>query len=351
MWRAALRSRGKTSKGWGLAVGGLQGAQFALSESFALRQRNPEPSGRPEGLRTSSSMSASESGATGRSAAGRKHALRFYEDVDVVETVVEAQDAGGPHGVSGGRAWQVTLDGNVLNTPKHRRLLFPARALALAVACEWEQQGSTIKPFTMPLMTLAATAADQVRGIESKVALAMADYLDTDQVCFREPLVARDGPPRIDVPDSLMGRVSSTQADRAQRLRDEQARWCDPIVTWATKRFGQEVALHEGVMSYGQGQELHAAVRAYLENLGAERLTGVEAIVSTSKSMLLGLALAEGAISVDHAVRACRVEEDFQMHEWGLVEGGHDLDTSGVAASLHAPALWIQLHRAAAQEA
>ena len=320
MWRVALRSTAGGARGlWTTTA-----AEAAASASAA-------------------SAAVSEGGGvTGRSAAGQRHALRFYTNVDVVES--KGKDA------TGKGQWRVALDGKMLNTPKRHPLIFPSRALAMAVAAEWEQQGTAIKPFTMPLMTLAATSADQVSGIESQVAEAMADYLDTDQMCFREPLVASKVAEKTDVPGSLMGRVASTQADRAQRLRDQQEQWCRPIVEWAESKFGHTVTLHEGVMSYGQDAQLHAAVRAYLEGLGAAQLTGVEAIVSTSKSMLLGLALAEGVVSVDHAVSACRVEEDFQMHEWGLVEGGHDLDTSSVAAALHAPALWIRLHRAAAAQ-
>jgi chaperone required for assembly of F1-ATPase len=95
--------------------------------------------------------------------------------------------------------FQVTLDGRGVRTPALLPLVVPTRALALAIAGEWEQQvcdtprlldcprgyhclhalqvnlnhqgangdGATqdarVRPFTMPLMSLAATAIDQVR--------------------------------------------------------------------------------------------------------------------------------------------------------------------------------------------
>jgi len=65
-------------------------------------------------------------------------ARRFYRAVGVQE------GAGGFH---------VTLDGRLLKSPARAPLLLPSRALALAVAAEWEwQDAKSIRPYTMPLM-------------------------------------------------------------------------------------------------------------------------------------------------------------------------------------------------------
>ena len=39
---------------------------------------------------------------------------------------------------------------------------------------------------------------------------------------------------------------------------------------------------------------------------------------------------------METATRAARAEEDFQIAEWGLVEGGHDVDQADIRATLGA---------------
>lgn len=48
-------------------------------------------------------------------------------------------------------------------------------------------------------------------------------------------------------------------------------------------------------------------------------------------------------MTVEEAIRAARVEEDFQIEEWGLVEGGHDIDIADAKARVAAPAVFLRL--------
>ena len=78
-------------------------------------------------------------------------APRFYTKVEAVPI----DDGSGD--------WGVALDGRTLKTPSRLPLAVPSRALATAVAAEWEwQSGKSVRPFTMPLMALVATALDQM---------------------------------------------------------------------------------------------------------------------------------------------------------------------------------------------
>jgi ATP synthase mitochondrial F1 complex assembly factor 2 len=60
--------------------------------------------------------------------------------------------------------YRILLDGKVLRTPGRNDLHLPSVQLAAAIACEWDMQNNKkgIQPATMPLMSLAATAIDQV---------------------------------------------------------------------------------------------------------------------------------------------------------------------------------------------
>lgn len=44
-------------------------------------------------------------------------------------------------------------------------------------------------------------------------------------------------------------------------------------------------------------------------------------------------------------LEAARVEENFQVEGWGLVEGGHDIDAAGVKVQVAAPSIFLRLLR------
>ena len=48
------------------------------------------------------------------------------------------------------------------------------------------------------------------------------------------------------------------------------------------------------------------------------------------KSLTIGLALVHGRLSIDDAVAAARLEEEYQIAQWGMVEGGHDVDRAHI---------------------
>ena len=79
---------------------------------------------------------------------------RFYRTVSV---------EGAPPAV------RVLLDGKPIRTPAKRELALPSRALAEAVAAEWEAQGDQIDPAAMPLTRLINSALDGVTGREAEV--------------------------------------------------------------------------------------------------------------------------------------------------------------------------------------
>ena len=89
----------------------------------------------------------------------------------------------------------VQLDGRDIRTPAKAALVLPSAGLAEAVAGEWAAQGERIEPATMPLMSLACTAIDQVAPNRGAVIGELMDYAGSDLLCYRadrpEALVAR----------------------------------------------------------------------------------------------------------------------------------------------------------------
>ena len=185
-----------------------------------------------------SSSSSKEDGARGEASSDRVGAglrgdgtaPRFYKTVDVVE-------------LDGG--WGITLDGRTLKIPGSREpLCVPTKALALAVAAEWEwQSGRSIRPFTMPLMALVSTAVNQmslgeVRNLHIR---RLLDYLSSDvTLCRAEP-----GP----------------VAERQKLVHG-------PILEWARSELG-DVQPSESIFGADQAPEVIAASEKRLRSLDA----------------------------------------------------------------------------------
>ena len=95
---------------------------------------------------------------------------RFYKNVAVIQTEL---------------GWGVTLDGKVLRSPAKNALDLPSRALAHAIAGEWDAQTEKIHPHSMPLMQFAATAIDRIGPARASIVVDLAGYAGTDLICYR----------------------------------------------------------------------------------------------------------------------------------------------------------------------
>lgn len=176
-----------------------------------------------------------------------------------------------------------------------------------------------MRPHTMPLMSLAATAIDEPKPAGS-VAATLLDYLHTDAALC------------------LPGEPGTA-------LADAHAAAFGPVTAWAASTFGVPFMPSTSIFGAVQPAAALAGVRDYLLALDRWELAAASAAAGTCKSVLLGLALVEGAVSVEDAVGAARLEEDVQAEAWGWVEGGHDLDAAGAAVNVAAPAVFVRLVR------
>ena len=86
---------------------------------------------------------------------------RFYKEACIAEA-----DCG----------FAVTLDGRSIRTPSGRHVVAPTRGIAEAIAAEWNAQGETIDPLTMPLTRFANSVAEVTDRVDA-VADDIAKYL------------------------------------------------------------------------------------------------------------------------------------------------------------------------------
>src|SRR5580704_15000656 len=113
--------------------------------------------------------------------------------------------------------FHIVLDGRPVRTPARRPLAVPSRPLAAAIAAEWDAQGETIDPATMPLTRLANSILDGVAGALAPVAAEIEKYLGCDLLFYR--------------------------AEVPQALVERQARHWDPVLTWSREVLGARFVL------------------------------------------------------------------------------------------------------------
>ena len=187
----------------------------------------------------------------------------------------------------------VLLDDRSVKTPSGNALALPSRALAEAVAAEWEAQVERIDPAAMPLTRLANTIIDGVVTAPAPIAEEVVKYLGSDLVCYR--------------------------ADTPEGLVRAQARHWDPILRWARDTLGARFVLAEGVVFVTQPEQAIEAARAAIPP-EPWRLGAVNVITTLTGSALIALALSEGQLAVDEAWDAAHVDEDWNMSLWGRDE-------------------------------
>jgi chaperone required for assembly of F1-ATPase len=187
--------------------------------------------------------------------------------------------------------WGVTLDGRPLRTAGRRELVLPSAALAEAIAAEWDAQQGEIRPPTMPLFRLAATALDRTAVQRDLVIRDAANYAGTDLVCYR-----------ANQPPALAAR--------------QEAVW-QPLVDWARMRYDAALAVTTGIVPTRQSD---AALHAFAAVVAAQddfRLTALHGLTAACGSLVIALALMAGRLAADEAFAASQLDETFQIEAWG----------------------------------
>jgi chaperone required for assembly of F1-ATPase len=185
----------------------------------------------------------------------------------------------------------VRLDDRPVRTPGRVPLVLPTRALGEAVADEWRAVGDVIDPRAMPLTGLANAAIDRIAPNPATFAAGLARYGESDLLCYR-----------ADGPEPLVER--------------QQAGW-DPPLTWARTRYDAHFELATGVMHRPQPAATLARLAEALAARDAFALAALSPVVTITGSLVLALALDEGAITADEAWAAADLDEAWQREWWG----------------------------------
>ena len=214
--------------------------------------------------------------------------------------------------VEGGFA--VALDGKQIRTPGKNALVAPNRALAEAIAGEWNAQAETIDPMSMPLTRLANSAIDGVAANTQAVADDIAKYFGSDLLFYRASF-----------PEELIAR---------------QAQHWDPVLRWAADHLDAHFILTEGVMHVAQPDQAIAAACARLPK-DAWPVAALHIATAVTGSALLALALKEGFLDKSQVWAAAHVDEDWNAEKWGS-DGEVELRRAARLRDFEAAALVIK---------
>ena len=210
---------------------------------------------------------------------------RFWKEAAVVETE-------GGYGIS--------LDGRAVKTPAKAPLVVPTRAMAEAIAAEWDAQDGLIKPETMPWTRSANSAIDKLSIQRQAVIDMLAEYGGSDLLCYR-----------VDQPEELVSR---------------QNKGWDPILLWAEETFGAKLKTTAGLMPIAQDEAAVAALKAPIQELSNFELAAFHDLVAISGSLVLALAVIKGRLTSAEAFALSRMDETFQIEQWGKDEEAAEID-------------------------
>lgn len=218
--------------------------------------------------------------------------------------------------------YAILLDGRPIHLPGGPVLVVPSARLANAIAQEWQAAGG-VKGGEMsfadtPLTRLAGTAQERIAPDPGPVIDALARYAETDLLCYR--------------------------ADTPPVLVERQSREWQPWLDWAALSYDALLRITAGVTHVRQSEQALAALRRTLASLDPWTLAGLGVAVPALGSLVLGLALAQGALDAGAAHRLASLDELFQAELWG-----HDAEAegrrSGIAEEVALAARFMELAR------
>jgi len=185
----------------------------------------------------------------------------------------------------------IKLDEKILKTPAKKQMVLPTETLAEKVASEWDQQVEEIDPTTMPFTKSANAALDKVSEQFEEVCSLLGEYGDTDLLYYR--------------------------ADSPPELQKRQKTGWDPIVKWAENTFKVQINCGTGIVYIPQNEKLFSETRKKINNLSIFELTALYDMVSITGSLILGLAIINGRLSAEEAYQLSRIDEQWQLEQWG----------------------------------
>lgn len=188
--------------------------------------------------------------------------------------------------------YTLSLDGRSVRTPSKVPLVMPTRALAEAVAAEWDAQEGEVRPESMPLTRTINSAIDKVALQHDEVAELLAAYGETDLICYRAT-----------APDELVQR---------------QAEAWDPLLDWAESALEARLVAVSGVVPVEQDKSALERLARRTQAFGPLDLAAFHELVTLTGSLVLAFAAIECVHDGETIWEISRIDERWQEELWGV---------------------------------
>ena len=188
------------------------------------------------------------------------------------------------------------LDERPLRLPGGAVLSLRPWRLAEAVAAEWDAAGGAVGgafgPEALGLTRLAATLQERVAPDPTAAAATLLAGIDGDLLCYRA-------------------------AHPASLAALQQEGW-QPWLDWFRRLHGAGLVVGTGVMPVTQPEPVRAAMRAALARRDDAALTALGVLAPLLGSLVLALAVVEGALAPEPAADLSLLDALHQGERWGV---------------------------------
>ncbi|MCJ2183885.1 molecular chaperone [Novosphingobium sp. 1949] len=205
---------------------------------------------------------------------------RFYKTVTIAPAATGSEEG-----------WCVQLDARPIKTAGGRPQVVPTRALAEALAAEWEAQGEEIDPRDFVTRDLVDFALDAVAPDTAGAIAEILPYADTDTLCYR--------------------------ADPEEAIYKRQLAIWEPLLSETEARLGVRFARVSGILHRAHPDETLARIKAELDGLDPVTLAALRMLASLAASLVIALAALREDADAQGLWRAANLEEDWQVELWG----------------------------------
>lgn len=190
-----------------------------------------------------------------------------------------------------GKGFTVCREGKAMRTPRDVPLTVSTQALALAIAQEFDGQGTKMDLRKMPFTQMALTSIDISAPRREDVLGGIMRFGMNELVCQR----------------------ATSPAD----LVAEQNEIWQPYLDWCKSTFNIDLRTGSGIVPFEQKPEALGTLREFVETLDAFCLTGLSESCNTLSSLVLGLALMTGRSDASTVFDAAELELLWQNKKWG----------------------------------
>ena len=142
----------------------------------------------------------------------------------------------------------------------------------------------------------------------------LSSYGDSDLICYR--------------------------AADPQGLVERQNKAWDPLVDWSATKLKAPLKVFVGVMHASQSSESLLTLSERVHKLTPFQLTAFHDLVSLSGSLVIGFAVVEGYATPENLWEISRIDEQWQIDQWGRDEEAEAQAEIKRTAFLHANAFF-----------